>query len=96
MMLRIHLPHRYRAVVLWIAGALLCLASYGVLWLVARIEAWSIRQESTASVREPSNVGPALEQALKSLSDAWREENRCRYLTREVSPWIGFYRYSPC
>lgn len=57
-------------------AARVCLA-LAALWLVARIEAWSIKQENTISVpAEPR--GPALEQALKSLSDAWREENRNR------------------
>lgn len=74
---RITIPHRYRTLTLWLAGAALCAASYVALWLAAQIEARMVREENTISVPDDRR-GPALEQAIRSLSDAWREENRNR------------------
>lgn len=69
--------HHLRTLAVYIGGAVLIAMAMAALWLAAQIDARMVREENTISV--PSDRrGPALEQALRSLSDAWREENRNR------------------
>ena len=68
--------HTTRRIVFYVGSALLICAALTALWLAAQIEARMIRQENTISV--PDDRSPKLEQALRSMADSWREENRNR------------------
>lgn len=73
--MRTTLPHRYRTLVLWLCGAVLCLGSWLVLWVVAQVEARMVREENAVSVVE----NDLLERAIRPLAEVWAEENRRKY-----------------
>ena len=77
MMPRINTGSDGRFLALVCGAVLMTAAALGSLMALSRAEDWWLRPENTQSVPDDRR-GPQLEQALKSLSDAWREENRNR------------------
>lgn len=68
---------RSPALIVWLAAAACVAASLTALWLLSVAESWWVTPVQT-TICEPVQTGPKMEQALQSLSDAWREENRLR------------------
>lgn len=68
--------HKLFKLTLLLLAAAACVAvSLTALWLLSVAESWWVTPVQT-SIVEPVQTGPRMEQALRSLSDAWREENR--------------------
>lgn len=61
---------------LWLGGAVMVALALLIIYCYVQSEARVINESVT--VVPSDRVGPQMEQALKSLSDAWREENRNR------------------